>query len=104
MHAVYPKETQPVRFDSITWGLAGSLADLARRLCLEFMHLVLSVRRTPHPVIATIKDNRDHIRVLLYPYYTTITGRGVLLICLNVVVVAALLLSPLPRRAVIHCT
>ena len=27
----------------------------------------------------TIRDNRDYIRVLLYPHYTTITGRGVLL-------------------------
>ena len=28
----------------------------------------------PHPVIVTIGDNRDYIRVLLYSYYTTITG------------------------------
>ena len=35
-------------------------------------------RRTPHPVIVTIMDNKDYIRVLLYSYYT-ITGRGVLL-------------------------
>ena len=33
----------------------------------------------PHPVIVTIGDNRDSIRVLLYSYYTTITGWGVLL-------------------------
>ena len=26
----------------------------------------------------TIRDNRDYIRVLLYSYYTTITGWGVL--------------------------
>ena len=31
------------------------------------------------PVIVTIGDNRDCIRVLLYSYYTTITGWGVLL-------------------------
>ena len=37
------------------------------------------VRWTPHPVIVTIRDNRDYIRVLLYSYYTTITGWGVLL-------------------------
>ena len=30
----------------------------------------------PHPVIETIRDNRDDIRVLLYSYYTTITGWG----------------------------
>ena len=33
----------------------------------------------PHPVIVTIRDNRDYIGVLLYSYYTTITGWGVLL-------------------------
>ena len=37
------------------------------------------IRRTPHPVIVTIRDNRDHIRVLLYSYHTTIAGWGVLL-------------------------
>ena len=37
------------------------------------------LRWTPHPVIVTIMDNKDHIRVLLYSYYTTITGWGVLL-------------------------
>ena len=35
------------------------------------------LRWTPHPVIVTIGDNRDYIRVLLYSYYTTITGWGV---------------------------
>ena len=35
------------------------------------------IRWTPHPVIVTLRDNRDHIRVLLYSYYTTITGWGV---------------------------
>ena len=39
----------------------------------------LDLRWTPHPVIVTIMDNRDCIRVLVYPYYTTITGWGVLL-------------------------
>ena len=33
----------------------------------------------PHPVIVTIRDIKDYIRVLLYSYYTTITGWGVLL-------------------------
>ena len=33
----------------------------------------------PHPVIVTIKDNKEYIRVLLDSYYTTITGWGVLL-------------------------
>ena len=40
---------------------------------------LLSFRWTTHPVIVTIRDNRDYIRVLLYSYYTTITGWGVLL-------------------------
>ena len=34
------------------------------------------VRWTPHPVIVTIVDNEDYIRVLLYTYYTTIKGWG----------------------------
>ena len=33
----------------------------------------------PRPVIVTIKDNKNHIRVLLKSYYTTTTGWGVLL-------------------------
>ena len=36
-------------------------------------------RRTPHPVIVTIRDNDAYIRVLLNSYYATITGWGVLL-------------------------
>ena len=32
----------------------------------------------PPPLIVTIRDNRDSIRVLLYSYDTTITGWGVL--------------------------
>ena len=34
----------------------------------------LDIRRTPHPAIVAIRDNKDYIRVLLYSYYTTITG------------------------------
>ena len=33
----------------------------------------------PPTVIVTIGDNRDYTRVLLYFYYTTITGWGVFL-------------------------
>ena len=33
----------------------------------------------PHPVIVTIRDNKDSIRVLLYSAYTTITVWGVLI-------------------------
>ena len=40
----------------------------------------LYIRRSPHPVIVTIRDNnKDYIRVLFYSYYTTITGWGALL-------------------------
>ena len=39
------------------------------------------LRWTLHLVIVTIRDNKDYIRVLLYSYYTTITGWGVLLRC-----------------------
>ena len=41
--------------------------------------LTLDLRWTPHPVIVTIRHNRDYIRVLLYSYYTTTTGWRVLL-------------------------
>ena len=37
------------------------------------------LRWTPHPVIVTIGDIRDSIRVLIYSYYATMTGWGVLL-------------------------
>ena len=37
---------------------------------------LLGYKVAPHPVIVTIGDNRDHIRVLLYSYVTTITGWG----------------------------
>ena len=40
--------------------------------------LVVLSRWTPHPVIVTIMDNKDYITVLLYSYYTTNTGWGVL--------------------------
>ena len=37
------------------------------------------IRWAPHPIVVTIRDNKDYIRVLLYSYYITITGWGVLL-------------------------
>ena len=37
------------------------------------------LRWTPHPIIVAITDNKDYVRVLVYSYYTTITGWGVLL-------------------------
>ena len=37
-----------------------------------------SIRWTPHPVIVIIRDNKGYVRALLYSYYTTITGWGVL--------------------------
>ena len=40
---------------------------------------MVCLRWTPHPVIVTTRDNKDCIRVLVYSYYTTITGWGVLL-------------------------
>ena len=41
--------------------------------------LCKDLRWTPPTVIVTIRDNRDYSRVLLYSYYTTITGWGALL-------------------------
>ena len=46
---------------------------------LNFGNIARYVRRTPHPVIVTIRDDKDYIRALFYSYYTTITGWGVLL-------------------------
>ena len=38
--------------------------------------MVFYIRWTPHPVIVTIGNNRDDIRVPLYSYYASITGWG----------------------------
>ena len=40
--------------------------------------MMVYLRWTPHPVVVTIMDNKDYIRVLLYSYHTTLTGWGVL--------------------------
>ena len=50
----------------------------AKWQALRFQKVVY-LRRTPHPVIVPIKDNKGYIRVLFYSYYATITGWGVLL-------------------------
>ena len=39
----------------------------------------MSYRLGGPPVIVTIRDNKDYNRVLVYSYYSTITGWGVLL-------------------------
>ena len=36
-------------------------------------------RWTPHPVIVTLRDNKEYIRALFNPYYPTITRWAVLL-------------------------
>ena len=33
-------------------------------------------RSPPHPVIVTVRDDKDYVRVLFYSYSTTITGGG----------------------------
>ena len=40
---------------------------------------MVQVRWAPHPVIVTIRNSKDYMRVLLSSSYLTITGRGVLL-------------------------
>ena len=62
-----------------SWGLYRGNGKRNGNYCLGFRVQGLEVRWTPYPVIVTIGDNRDYIRVLLYSYYTTITGWGVLL-------------------------
>ena len=41
-----------------------------------YLHQYIYLRWTPHPVIVTIRDNKEYIRVRLYSCYTTITGWG----------------------------
>ena len=43
-------------------------------MCIEYF------RRTPHPVIASVRDNEDDIRGPVYSYSIAITGWGVLLL------------------------
>ena len=49
---------------------------VAQRLPMRVARFRVYIRWTPHPVVATIGDNRDCITVLLYSYYTTIAGWG----------------------------
>ena len=56
---------------------------LATRVSLELtlgFGVNVDLKWTPHPAIVTIRENMDYIRVLLYSYYATIAGWGVLLI------------------------
>ena len=53
-----------------------TLIDL-RAQCRYFF-ILGSLRWTPHPVIVAIRDNMGYIKVLLFSYYTTITGWRVL--------------------------
>ena len=41
--------------------------------CLNTLLFSTFLRRTPRPVIVTMRDNKDCIRALLYSFYTTIT-------------------------------
>ena len=70
LRALYPSGAVPAATD---------MNSLAHRATASRQDCQLSLRRTPHPVIVTIRDNKDHISVLLYSSYTTITGWGVLL-------------------------
>ena len=49
-------------------------------------------------MIVTIGDNRDYIKVLSYSYFTTITGRGVLLSYIEGYMQA----TPNRRRSILH--
>ena len=54
-----------------------------KKACKQMMNshprLKIDLRWTPHPVIVTIRDKKEYVRVLLNPYYPTITGWGVLI-------------------------
>ena len=45
--------------------------EIYTRMCIGYV-----LGGPPHPVIVTIGEDRDYIRVLLCSYYTTITGWG----------------------------
>ena len=62
---------KPLQVGSVTSHFA--VHDGARGLNCKF-------RWTPHPVMVTTKDSNDYVRVLLYSYYTTTTGWGILLL------------------------
>ena len=47
---------------------------------LDFETIGVYLRWTPHPVIVAVRDSKDYIRVLLYSYYATIAGWGVLMV------------------------
>ena len=44
--------------------------------CPAFLYNRVWVRWTPYPVIVTIGDNRDYIRVLKYSYLPVLQGGG----------------------------
>ena len=44
-----------------------------------YLFYTQELRWTPHPVIVTVGENKYSIRVLLYSYYTIVTGWEVLL-------------------------
>ena len=60
-------------FCCLFWGGLGTNSILALYIFVVFAG---EVRWAPQPVIVTIRDNKDSIRVLLYSYYTTSTGWG----------------------------
>ena len=55
---------------------SGNIGIMEKKMEIIIMGVRVYFRWTPHPVIVTIRDTRDYIGVLLYSYYTTITGWG----------------------------
>ena len=55
-------------------GMWGGTPDESKACAGTFQESWVWVRRTPHPVIVSIRDNEDYFMVVLYSYYTTITG------------------------------
>ena len=67
--------------DALTWlfVVGGSDHMEAQTTALRNMFLLVpypKLRWTPHPVIVTIRNNKDCISVHLHSYYATITGWG----------------------------
>ena len=60
------------------------------------------VQGTPHPVTVTIMDNQEYISVVLYSYYATITGRGVLPMCNCMTVMLYIAFPTAPKAPVLR--
>ena len=102
---IHVLEGDPNHTGNLHYGLFGDryLNNYHIYICIyiyTYICIYIYIRWTPPlpPVIVTIIDNKDYIRVLLYPYYTTITGWGVLLI--YIYIYTEMLISSAPAASI----